>query len=279
MNGKSGAFGLVWTNGKQGKLAGDGILTLAVGLLALALAVVVIAVVLPLGDHEASMGTTAGAAHVLRPDEAFVRMVALTGQNPAGYTAVGPCSAPVGGLSMSPTEAAAYAGSLAQAGPGDEAFVRSVALTGQNATGYAAAGPCGGPSGSLSMSPTEAAAYAGSLAQVGPGDGAFVRSVALTGQNATGYAAAGPCGGPSGSLSMSPTEAAAYAGSLAQVGPGDGAFVRSVALTGQNATGYAAAGPCSAPSGSLSMSPTEAAAYAWSLAQAGQGTVALVGGQ
>ena len=174
MNGKSGAFGLVWTDGKQGKLAGDGVLTLAVGLLALALAVVVIAVVLPLGDHEASMGTTAGAAHVLRPDEAFVRMVALTGQNPAGYAAVGQSSAPFGGLSMSPTEAAAYAGSLVQAGPGDEAFVRSVALTGQYASGYAAAGPSSGPFGSLSMSPTEAYAYARNLAQAGQGTVALV---------------------------------------------------------------------------------------------------------
>ena len=105
MNRKSGAFGLLWTNGKQGMLASDGILTLVVGLLALTLAVVAIAVVMPLGDHEVSTGTTAGVegvAHVLRPDEAFVRSVALTEQNPAGYAAAGPCSAASGSLSRSP---------------------------------------------------------------------------------------------------------------------------------------------------------------------------------
>ncbi len=123
MNRKSGAFGLLWTNGKQGTLASDRILTLVLGLLALTLAVVVIAVVMPLVDQEVSTGTTAGVNHVLRPDEAFVRSVALTGQNAAGYAAAGPCSAASGSLSMSPSEAKAYAWSLAQTGQGSAGLV------------------------------------------------------------------------------------------------------------------------------------------------------------
>ena len=142
MNRKSGAFGLLWTNGKQDTLASDGILVLVAGLLALTLAVVAIAAVIPLADHEMSPGITAaldagsgrwsalvkfyaadnegssgvGVAQAVEPDEAFVRSVALTGQRSAGYAAAGPCSAPSCTLSMSPAEA--YAQSLAQAGQG-----------------------------------------------------------------------------------------------------------------------------------------------------------------
>jgi hypothetical protein len=58
----------------------------------------------------------------------------------------------------------------------------------------------------------------------------------------------------------------------------DEAFLRSVALIGQSSVGYAVAGPTSAPFGTLSMGPTEAKAYARSLAQTGQGLVGLVGG-
>jgi hypothetical protein len=58
----------------------------------------------------------------------------------------------------------------------------------------------------------------------------------------------------------------------------DEAFIRSVALTGQNSVGYAVAGPTSAPFGTLSMGPTEAEAYARSLALTGQGSAGLAGG-
>jgi hypothetical protein len=106
-----------------------------------------------------------------------------------------------------------------------EAFVRSVALTGQSSVGYVVPGA---RFGALSMSPAEAETYAQSLAQtglgsaglVGPYSGpgaarameAFVQSVALTRQSSVGYLVAGPFG----ALSMSPTEAEAYARSLAQ---------------------------------------------------------------
>jgi hypothetical protein len=262
MNRRSGAFGLLWTNRKQHTLASDGILELVVGLLALTLAVVVIVVVMPLADHEVRPGITAGV------EAGSARWSAL------------------GELCAADNEGSSGAG-LAQATGPDEAFVRSVALTGQNSVGYAAAGPCSAPFGTLSMGPTEAEAYARSPAQgaaqaTGP-DEAFVRSVALTGQNSVGYAAAGPCSAPFGTLSMGPTEAEAYSRSPAQgaaqaVEP-DEAFIRSVALMGQNSVGYAAAGPCSAPFGTLSMGPTEAEAYARSLAQTGQDSVGLVGGQ
>jgi hypothetical protein len=118
------------------------------------------------------------------------------------------------------------------------------------------------------------------IAQAIAPDEAFVRRVALTGQSSASHAAAGPCSTPSCTLSLSPTEAYAYARSLAQTAQGSvSAFVRSVALTGQSSTGYVAAGPCSSPSCTLSLSPTEAYAYARSLAQTAQGSVSLVGGQ
>ena len=59
MNRKSGAFGLLWTNGKQDTLASDGMLVLVAGLLALLVAVVSIAVVMPLADYEVSPGIVA----------------------------------------------------------------------------------------------------------------------------------------------------------------------------------------------------------------------------
>jgi hypothetical protein len=149
MNRKSGALGLLWTNGKKDTLASYGILALVVGLLALALAVVVMVVVMPLTDLEVSPGIMArveadsarwsalgelytaaneggngdGVAQVLRPDEAFVRSVAVTGQSLVGYAVAGPCSAPFGSLSMGPTEAAAYARNLAQMGQGSASLV------------------------------------------------------------------------------------------------------------------------------------------------------------
>jgi hypothetical protein len=103
----------------------------------------------------------------------------------------------------------------------------------------------------------------------------------LTGQSSVGYAPAGPCSAPFCTLSLSPTEAEAYVRSLAQTGQGlaDEAFVRGVASTGSSAAGYAAAGPCSASFCTLSLSPTEAEAYIQTLAQAGQHSVSLVGGQ
>jgi hypothetical protein len=311
MSRNSGAFGLFWKNRKQDTVVSDGILTLVVGLLALTLAVVVIVTVMPLADHEASTriaaGVEAGAARwsalgtlyaannkgsnrvgvaqAMEPDQVFVRSVAFTGQSSVGYAPAGPCSAPFCTLSLSPTEAEAYARSLVQTGQGlvDEAVVRSVALTGSSAAGYATAGPCSQPLCTLSMGPTEAKAYARSLAQTGQGlaDEAFVRSVAVTGQSSVGYTAAGPCSAPFCTLSIGPTEAKAYARSLAQTGQGlaDEAFVRSVAVTGQSSVGYTAAGPCSQPFCTLSMGPTEAKAYIQTLAQAGQHSVSLVGGQ
>jgi hypothetical protein len=144
MNRKSGALGLLWTNGKQDMLVIAGILALVVGLLALALAVVAIVGVIPFADLEVSPGITAGfevglapwsvlgelyaadnqgssgagVAHALERDEAFVRSVALMGQNSPGYAVAGPSSAPFGSLSLSPAEAQAYAQSLAQAEQG-----------------------------------------------------------------------------------------------------------------------------------------------------------------
>jgi hypothetical protein len=56
MNHKAGTFSLSRANGKQDTLAGDGIFVLVVGLLALALAVVVILTVLPLANPEVSSG-------------------------------------------------------------------------------------------------------------------------------------------------------------------------------------------------------------------------------
>ncbi len=57
---KSGALGLVWTNGKQNTLASDATLALVVGLLVPTLAVVAIVMVMPLADHEVSPGIAAG---------------------------------------------------------------------------------------------------------------------------------------------------------------------------------------------------------------------------
>ena len=142
MNRKSGTFGLLWTNGKQDTLASDGMLVLVAGLLALLVAVVSIAVVMPLADYEVSPGIVAalqagsgrwsslgklyaadnegsngvGVAQAVEADEAFVRSVAVTGQSLAGYAAAGPCSSPNCTLFMGPTEAEAYAWSLAQMG-------------------------------------------------------------------------------------------------------------------------------------------------------------------
>jgi len=223
MNRKSGAFGLLWTNGKQDTLASDGILALVVGLLALTLAVVVIVVVMPLADHEISPGITTGVEGGSARWSALGELYAANNEGSNGV-------------------------SVAQVMEPDEAFVRSVALMGQNSVGYAAAGPCSAPVGILSMGPTEAEAYARSLTQLAQG------SVGLVG---------GLYSGPGAAQAMEPDEV----------------FVRSVALTGQNSVGYAAAGPCSAPVGILSMGPTEAKAYARSLAQMAQGSVRLVGSQ
>jgi hypothetical protein len=269
MSSHSGAFGLFWKNGKQDPLARDGILALAAGLLVLTLAVVAIAAVTPFTDYETSPGIATGieagsarwsalgalyaAENATAAHQAFVRSVALTRQSSVGYAAAGPCSAPVCTLALGPTEAEAYVRRLARAGQGlaDETFVRSVALAGQHAAGYAVAGPCSTPSCTLSLGPTEAGAYARSLAQTGQrlADKAFVRSVALAGQHAASYAVAGPCSTPVCTLSLGPTEAGAYARSLAQTGQvlAEEAFVRSVALTWQHAAGYAWAGPCSTP--------------------------------
>jgi hypothetical protein len=144
MNRKSGAISLLWANGKQEALASKGILALGVGLLALTLAIVVIVVVMPLADQEVSPGITAGieadsarwtalgefyaaynegingagVAQAFCPDEALVRSVALVGQNAAGYAVAGPCSSAVCSLSMGPSEADAYARSVAQVGQG-----------------------------------------------------------------------------------------------------------------------------------------------------------------
>jgi hypothetical protein len=109
---------------------------------------------------------------------------------------------------------APYPSPAIQALEPDEAFVRSVALTGQSSTGYVAAGPCSSPVCTLSLGPTEAGAYVQSLALAG--DEAFVRSIALTGQSPAGYVAAGPCSSPVCTLSLGPTEAEAYARILAQ---------------------------------------------------------------
>jgi hypothetical protein len=134
MNHKSGAFDLLWTDGKQNTLSSDKILALVVGLLALTLAVVVVVVMMPSAEHELSQRIAAsvkaglahwsplgefypadnegsnGAAVTQAPDhgEAFVRSVALTGQNSVGYAVAGPCSTPFCTLSMGPTEAEAY---------------------------------------------------------------------------------------------------------------------------------------------------------------------------
>jgi hypothetical protein len=98
--------------------------------------------------------------------EAFVRSVALTGQNRVGYVAV---SGPLIGQSVFPGEALAR--SMAPTSQAvSEAFVRSVALTGQNRVGYvAASGPMIGQS-------------------VFPGE-ALARSMALTSQASVDYMA------------------------------------------------------------------------------------------
>ena len=62
MNRKSGAFSLLWTNGKQGGLASDGIPALAVGLLALAMAIVAIVWVVPQANPGSSLVVAAAAA-------------------------------------------------------------------------------------------------------------------------------------------------------------------------------------------------------------------------
>ena len=62
---------------------------------------------------------------------------------------------------------APYPSPAIQALEPDEAFVRSVALTGQSSTGYVAAGPCSSPVCTLSLGPTEAGAYVQSLALAG----------------------------------------------------------------------------------------------------------------
>jgi hypothetical protein len=98
-----------------------------------------------------------------------------------------------------------------------------------------------------------------------------LRSVALAGESQAGGAVAGPSSTSLGTLSASPTEA--YARSLAQAGQGmelDEAFVQSVAFADESLAGGVVAGPSIAPLATLSMSPTEADADAWSLAQAGQ---------
>jgi hypothetical protein len=73
-------------------------------------------------------------------------------------------------------EPSSFPGEAAAMEP-DEAFVRSVVLTGQSLVGYAAAGPCSAPLCTLSMGPTEAEAYARNLAQTGQG------SVGLAAEN------------------------------------------------------------------------------------------------
>ena len=50
MNYKSSTFSLLWAKGKEDSLASDAIFALAVGLLALVLAVVFISLVLPLAS-------------------------------------------------------------------------------------------------------------------------------------------------------------------------------------------------------------------------------------
>lgn len=144
MSSQSGAFGLFWKNGKRDTPVSDGILTLVVGLLALVLAVVVIVAVMPLADHEASPGIAAG---VEAGTARWSALGALYAANNKGSNRVG----------------------VTHATAPNQAFVRSVALTGQSLVGYAAAGPASAPFDSLSMGPTEAEAYARSLALAGQG--------------------------------------------------------------------------------------------------------------
>jgi len=59
MSHKAGVFSLPLTKGKQGTLASDGIFVLAVGLLALALAVVIVLTVMTLANPDASLGIEA----------------------------------------------------------------------------------------------------------------------------------------------------------------------------------------------------------------------------
>jgi hypothetical protein len=224
MNRKSSAFGLLWTEGKQDTLAKDGIRALLLGLLVITLAVVAMVAVMPLADYEVSPGITAGFEAGLARWGVVAKL----------------CAADNEGSSRS---------SSAKAYSPDEAFVRSVAVMGPSADGYVAAGPCTATSCTLSISPAEA--YAQSLAQT-DGSGAaqavapheaFVRSVAVTGQNWAGYMAAGPCSAPFGTLSMGPAEAYAWGlaqtdgSGAAQAVPADEAFVRSVAVTGQSWAG------------------------------------------
>jgi hypothetical protein len=106
--------------------------------------------------------------------EAFVRGVALTGQNPVGYVAA---SGPMIGQSVFPGEALACSLALSSQ-PISEAFVRSVALTGQNPVGYVAAS---GPAIGQSVFPGEALASSMALSNQ-PISEAFVRSMSLSSQ-------------------------------------------------------------------------------------------------
>ena len=130
--------------------------SLIVGVVALGLVMVTLVAALSI------IGTR--ATERIPPNEALIRSVALTGQNPAGYVAA---SGPAIGQSVFPGEAVARSSALTSQ-PLGEAFVRSVALTGQNPVGYLAAS---GPEIGQSVFPGEALA----------------RSMALTGQTWADY--------------------------------------------------------------------------------------------
>jgi hypothetical protein len=212
MNRKSGAFSLPWIYAKQEALEIDGIFALVVGLVAFALALVVILLVMafaepemPPGiadgvgvgsarwsvlgqfyspDNEGSQG--AGVAQTLVLDEAHARSLALTGQG-----RVGPVGCPFSAPGAAP------------ASDPDEACARSLALTGQGWIG-AASGPSSAPKAAPAFDPDEI----------------YARSLALTGQGRVGPVGC-PFSAPGAAPPFDPDEACA----------------RSLALTGQGWVG------------------------------------------
>jgi hypothetical protein len=155
---RSSVNSLSAANRNEGARMSKRTFSLIVGVVALVLAMVTLLAALSI------VGT--GATERITPDEAlarslalssqpiseaFVRSVALTGQNPVGYVAA---SGPMIGQSVFPGETLARSLALSSQ-PISEAFVRSVALTGQNPVGYVAAS---GPAIGQSVFPGEALA-------------------------------------------------------------------------------------------------------------------------